>query len=123
MSKCQAIKANGQRCERIVSGSESYCYSHDPQRKAERSRNASKAARTKNGTELTEIKDEIRRIVKDVESDKLKTSKASIMIQGLGSLRYFIELERRIKEEQELQEIQERLDAIEARANQRVRGV
>ena len=104
MNRCSAITKAGGRCSRYVNESKQYCYAHDPDRGEERKRNAAKAGSVKTGpAEIQEIKREIRRIVKDVEKGEIQTGRASLMIQGLGSLRYFIELERRIKETDELE--------------------
>jgi len=110
MVRCSAIKSNGQRCERIVSGSESYCYSHDPDRARERSTNASKAARTKNGTALTEIKDALRTLADDVISGNVERGRAAVAGQLYGVLLKAIEQERKLKE---VEELEERLSLLE----------
>ncbi len=45
MARCAGYKDDGSPCERIVSASQEYCYSHDPARAEERKRNASKGGR------------------------------------------------------------------------------
>src|SRR5215203_825240 len=114
MNRCAAITNAGGRCSRYVNASKQYCYAHDPERGEERKRNAAKAGSVKTGpAEIQEIKREIRRIGKDVEKGDIQTGRASLMIQGLGSLRYFIELERRIKEPDELEQRLEQLDGAQ----------
>ena len=120
MNRCAAITNAGGRCSRYVNESKQYCYAHDPQRSEERKHNAAKAGSVKTGSaEIREIKVEIRRIVKNVENGQIQTGRASLMIQGLGSLRYFIELERKIKETDELAQ---RLEAIEQAQRSTTRG-
>src|SRR5215204_3750379 len=54
MPRCAGMKRDGGRCAAIVDGS--FCYQHDPTRADERSRNASKAARSRPSRELAKIK-------------------------------------------------------------------
>src|SRR5215213_9521962 len=50
--KCAAIKANGTRCERLVKGSQTYCFAHDPARAAERKAFARRGGQTKSTGEV-----------------------------------------------------------------------
>jgi hypothetical protein len=111
--QCKAVKKDGTQCGGVASGPSGLCWAHNPQNQEKRRINASLGGKARNG-EVHEIKAEIKRIVKDVENGKIKTNVAQIMIQGLGSLRYFIELERRVREDEEFAA---RLDALEADAS------
>jgi flagellar motility protein MotE (MotC chaperone) len=110
MPKCSATKANGSPCERLIDATATYCYSHTPQRAGERSRNASKAAKSKGSTELAEIKAQLRRIADDVLAGDLEKGRGSIAAQVLGVFVRVVEAERKIKETDELEE---RLAALE----------
>jgi hypothetical protein len=111
VKKCDAIKTNGGRCERIVSDSQRYCYAHDPANAERRKQAASRAAKSKNAaSELVEIKARIRQLSDDVASGKLATAKGSVAGQLLGIYLKAIEQERKIKE---TQEFEERLAALE----------
>ena len=66
LPRCQGKKADGSSCERVVSASQRYCYSHDPNRAIERSSNASKAAKCKASIELREIKAQLKELAEDV---------------------------------------------------------
>ena len=58
MSRCTAIKADGTRCERIVGPQQQYCFSHDPNKVADRKRVAAtggKAKHAKNRTVYEEL--------------------------------------------------------------------
>ena len=103
MSRCIGIKPSGEQCERIVDSSQSYCYSHDPANKERRSRAASTAAKAKAG-EIHDIKSELRELVQDVLSGKVETRIASVVGQLQGYRLKAVELERRIKETQELED-------------------
>jgi flagellar motility protein MotE (MotC chaperone) len=110
MPKCSATKANGTPCERLIDAAAIYCYSHDAERADQRSRNASKAAKSKGSTELAEIKAQLRRIADDVLAGDLEKGRGSIAAQVLGVFVRVVEVERRVKETDELEE---RLAALE----------
>src|ERR687896_380995 len=92
MPRCAGKKEDGSPCERIVGASHSYCYSHDPERAAERRRNASRGGRSKANAEIAELKAQLRKLAADVISGE-------------------VELGRKIKETEELEA---RLEALEA---------
>ncbi len=56
MPRCAGSKPDGSPCERIVPGSQSHCYSHDPDRADERRRAASKAGKSKPNRDVADIK-------------------------------------------------------------------
>ena len=112
MKTCSAIKRDGGRCERIVGASLNYCYSHDPNRALDRQRASSKAGRSKGPmSEIAEIKRRLKELVEEILEGKVDKSKGSVAIQGYGALRGYFDLERKIRE---LEEIEARLDALEA---------
>ena len=111
MKKCEAIASSGQRCQRLIKASESFCFSHDPLRAEERRRCASKAARAKNaGSELVQIKTRLKELSEDVVAGRLSTAKGSVAAQILGVYLRAVEQERKLKE---TQEFEERLAALE----------
>ena len=109
--RCAAITSTGTRCERVVHGDATYCYSHDPQAAERRKKAASKGARAKNGYELTSVKDKLRSLAADVESGKLSTAKGSVAAQIYGVLLRAFEQERKQKE---VEEFEERLAKLES---------
>jgi hypothetical protein len=66
MRKCGAIKANGERCGRIVGASQVYCYAHDPSNADKRSRDAAKAGRSTPNSELKEMKASLKGLTEKV---------------------------------------------------------
>src|SRR5918999_450952 len=92
MPRCAGKKEDGSPCERIVGASQPYCYSHDPERAAERRRNASRGGRSKANAEIAELKAQLRKLAADVISGE-------------------VERGRKIKETEELEA---RLEALEA---------
>jgi len=93
-----------------------YCTSHDPSRSEERRKIASKAGRSKPTAELNQIKARIKQLCEDVLEGEVDKSKASVSIQGYGVLKGYLELERRLREAEELEvRITELEDALAQR--------
>jgi hypothetical protein len=109
MRRCGAIKANGERCGRIVGPSQVYCYAHDPSNADKRRRDAAKAGRSTPNTELKEIKAAIKELTERVLSGGVETGPA-IANQLMNTRLRIIELERRWKE---IGELEGRMQALE----------
>ena len=85
MRKCRAIKANGERCGRIVGASQVYCYAHDPANADERKRDAAKAGRSIPNVELKEIKTSIKDLTERVLRGGVETGPAAIANQLMNT--------------------------------------
>ncbi len=124
MSRCQALKVGGGRCEGTAMTGHSVCYSHRPDLAEKRRRDASRGGRTggrgrgAGGGELAEIKAAIRDVTADVLAGKVKTGTGAVVFQGLNSSLRALEIERRTFDTAALLE---RLEALEDRAS-RLRG-
>ncbi len=70
MPRCAGFKPDGAQCERIVDGRSTYCYSHDPTRKEQRRRAASKAGSAKPGSEVAELKATLKKLYEDVRGGR-----------------------------------------------------
>src|SRR5215216_1458997 len=90
MPRCAGIKRDGGRCAVVVGPGQSHCYAHDPDRADERRRNASRGGRMKGAGEISDLKKQLANLAADVLSG---------------------EVEREIKETEELEA---RLEALEA---------
>ncbi len=110
MARCRGFKPDGAPCERIVPSSQSYCYSHDPARKGERRRNAARAGRGGGGAEIRDLERRVSEVVEAVLDGSQNRGRAAVAIQGLNALRGALELERKIRETEELEA---RLEALE----------
>ncbi len=119
MPQCSGIKRDGGRCTATVTPSSEHCYQHDPERKGERKRNASKAGKARPSSEIAGIKDEIKTVITAVLAGELETGPASVSIQGYNTLLRAVEIGRRTHD---LGELMARLDELEQRAAQ-LRGV
>jgi hypothetical protein len=103
MARCAGIKRDGGRCTLPADVSNGLCWLHDPDRADQRHRHASKAARSKGSREVSVLKEELRALIADVRSGKLDRNDAAVMVQAYRALKDFIELERRVKETDDLQ--------------------
>jgi hypothetical protein len=111
LSKCAGSKGDGTPCERLIGASAIYCYSHDTERASERSRNASKAAKSKGPTgDLAAVKAQLRNIADDVLEGKVDKGRGSVAAQILGVWVRVAEAERKVRE---TEEIVERLEQLE----------
>jgi hypothetical protein len=114
MARCAASKPNGEPCERIVGESQRYCFAHDPNRADERARNASKAARSpakgRSSSEIREIKGRLKDLYAAVLEGRVERAAAAVANQIANTQLRAIELERRVREQDELEE---RLDELE----------
>jgi len=113
MPLCTATKDDGTACERIVSASQRFCFAHDPARASERSRNASKAARSKPSRELKVVKERLRTLAEDVLEARVDQDAAGVAARILGVYLRAVEAERKVQEQEE---ILERIDALEQRS-------
>lgn len=112
--RCTAITKGGSRC-RLDATHGSYCYQHAPETVEERRRNASRGGKTGgNGRpgsgEVTEAKGFVRGLVNKLIKGEVERDIAVAAFMGLNVLARYIELERRIREQDE---IEERLAALE----------
>ena len=102
MNRCHATKANGEPCTLPANGSQGLCWAHAPENAERRKRAASKAAKAKGNREVIVLKEEIKAVIAEVKAGNLDRNVAAVMLQGYRTLRDFIELERRVKETDEL---------------------
>ena len=113
MARCAFIKAGGERCKAIATAGATLCYSHDPARAEERSRNARKAGRAGgNGrssglSETAEAKRWIKSLVAELLEGKVERDVATAAFMGLNTLGRFIELERKLEEAAVREEFEE----------------
>jgi hypothetical protein len=115
MPRCAATKPDGSPCERIVRASQTYCYAHDPSNADKRRRDAVRAGRSTPNAELKEVKGLLKRLIQQVLSGELGTSPAAVANQLVNTRLRALELERRWKE---IQELEERLEALEQERQQ-----
>ena len=112
MAVCSATKRDGSPCTLPAVGKQGLCWAHDPKNAEQRRRRASKGGRGKANTEVRDLKSLIADLTDRVLEGTLETGKAAIANQLLNTRARLIELERRIKETEDLEQ---RISAIEQR--------
>ena len=103
MPRCAGTRPDGGQCERIVTGDAEFCYSHDPDRKEQRRKAASKAGSTPWKPELRQAKQMLKDLAKDVLEGRTSRADASVVAQLYGVLARYIEIERKAKETEEFE--------------------
>ena len=110
MPQCQGIKRDGGRCTVVVGPSQTHCYQHDPRRAEDRRRNASKGGRSKGNPKLARLDKQLEDLAADTLEGKVERGVAAVVNQIINTRTRLVELERKIREQEELQE---RLAALE----------
>jgi hypothetical protein len=110
MAGCSAIKQNGERCRGIAATGSDYCPAHDPARAEDRRKAASKAARARHDPEIRQIKELLKDLYAAVLEGRAQRAAAAVANQIANTQLRAIELERRVREQEELEE---RLDELE----------
>jgi hypothetical protein len=110
MPQCAGIKRDGGRCTVIVATSESYCYHHAPERAEQRKRNASRGGKSKGSQKLAKLDKQLEDLAADTLADNVERGVAAVVNQIINSRIRLMELERKIREQEELEG---RLEALE----------
>jgi hypothetical protein len=126
MRGCSAIKANGERCKGIAATGSDYCPAHDPARAEERSRVASKAARSRSVAvmetrTITIIKDALKDLYDAVLEGRVDRSAAAVANQIANTQLRAVEVERRVREQDELEIRLDELEGLLEEAEERSR--
>ncbi len=108
---CRATKRDGSPCTAPVSGSNGYCWAHDPANADKRRRIASRGGSSRGGGEIADLKKQLKDLAEGVLSGEVERGDAIAVNQILNTRARLIELERKIKDQEVLEE---RLEAVEA---------
>ena len=110
MAVCSGIKRDGSRCTATVEAPQEYCWWHDPANADKRRRAASKGGKGGGGKEIRDLKKRISLVIEAVLEGSQDRGRAAVAIQGFNALKSVLELERKIKETDELEA---RIEALE----------
>jgi hypothetical protein len=114
MSKCIGFKPDGSLCQGVAKRGSDWCPSHDPARKDARRRSASKAARSKPGREIGNLKAQLAELAENVLNATVEPKVGAVVTQIFNARIKLIDCERRIKEADELEaKIEEIQNALE----------
>jgi hypothetical protein len=114
MGRCAGIRADGGRCAAQAIRDSQWCFSHHPDLAEERRRSASRGGkrggRGRGGGEIADLKKRLEDLAADVLSGALETSRGAVVNQILNTRLRAVELERKIREQEV---IEERIAALE----------
>jgi hypothetical protein len=110
MAICSGIKRDGSRCTATVEPPQEYCWWHDPANADKRRRAASKGGKGGGSREIRDLKRRISDVVDAVLEGSQDRGRAAVTIQGFNALRGVLELERKVRE---LDELEARIEALE----------
>lgn len=118
MAGCIGVKPNGALCKGVATRDSDYCPAHDPARKEARRRNASKAARSKPGKEIKDLKGQLEDLAADVLAGETEPKVGAVVNQILNTRTRLLETERKIRETEELaREVEELRDLLDAKGS------
>ena len=103
MIKCAAFTGKGRPCKGLVRAGSDYCPAHDPARADARRRSASKAARSKPGGEVRDLKDRLTNLADDVLAGRVETKDAAVLTQIVGAHVLLLDFERKFREQEEFE--------------------
>ena len=101
--QCTAVKRNTERCTLPANGPQGLCWAHDPANAEKRRRGASRGGKAKANRELVGVKAQLEDLTRGVLAGDLETGRAAVANQLINTRLRAIELERKIKETDELE--------------------
>jgi len=121
LTACTAITQGGGRCKGIAIDSSSLCHAHHPDRAEQRSRAARKGGqrggRGRPGADLQDLKRDVRKVIDDVLTGSTPQGPGAVALQGYNTLLRAAKVELDIREQTELIERLEELEAALERQN------
>ena len=120
---CAGITRGGERCTQSVKAGEQYCHRHDPSRSGERKRAASRAGKSKPSRELQSIKQQLQSLTNDVLEGRADRADGAVAGQLLNILLRAIEVERKVREQEEVESRLDRLEELASRKEERARAI
>ncbi len=110
---CTAFKRDGTPCTLPSNGSNGLCWAHDPANQEKRRRGQSRGGRTKASGEVRDLKRQLDELAADVLAGRVERGDAVAVNQILNTRARLIEIERKVRE---AEEIEARIDALERAA-------
>ncbi len=118
MALCLGTKRNGERCTATVEPPQAFCWWHDDANAEQRRRAASRGGRGKPSREIRDLKKELEDLAKDVLTGEVDKGTGAVVNQIMHTRLRAVELERKIREQDEL----ERRIEVMAEALERQKG-
>jgi hypothetical protein len=113
MGRCRATKASGEPCRGTATGPHGLCWAHAPENAEQRRRGAQRGGKAKASGEIRDLKKQLEDLARDVLAGTVDRGNAVVVNQILNTRARLIEIERKIRE---AEEIEARIDALERAA-------
>ena len=110
MHRCGGCKRDGTPCTVTVEPPQTYCWWHDPANAQERRRAASRGGKAKASPLVKELHDLLADLTERVVDGTLVPYRGAVAAQLINTRLRAVELERKIKETEEIAERLERLE-------------
>ena len=114
---CSVTTKYGRPCQNPAQSGKDVCWSHDPENATQRAKNArsgGRAVHSPGTTEIAELKDELKALVREVKAGEVAPGVATVITQLSNVILRAVEQDRKVRETEELEE---RLAALEGRGN------
>jgi hypothetical protein len=119
VSRCNAIKPNGERCQRSADGQHGLCWAHDPTNATERRRTASRGGRDRASKEVRAVRELMDRLTEQVRHEGLEPAILYAVVAAQNTKLRAVEVERKLVEQAE---VLERIRTLEAQERQQRGG-
>ncbi len=116
--QCKANKRDGTACTLPATGQGGLCWAHDPKNAEKRRRGQSRGGRGKPTTEIRALKTQLEDLAAGVLAGTVDRGDAVAVNQIITTRARLIELERKVKEQDELEERLEVLEQAQERSVQ-----
>ena len=113
--QCNASKRTGDPCTLPAVGQSGLCWAHDPKNAEKRRRGQSRGGKGKATTEIRNLKKQLEDLTSNVLEGRVERGDAVVVNQILNTRARLIELERKIREQEELEARLEELEAVISR--------
>ena len=119
MVQCRATKSNGEPCRGTAKGPHGLCWAHAPENAAQRRKGAVKGGKAKGSREIRDLKDQLATLADDVLAGRVDRGEAAVVNQINNTRARLVEIERKVKEADELEA---RLEALEENMQRNQKG-
>ena len=108
---CIGTKRDGSPCTLASNGQTGLCWAHDPNNAERRRRGQSRGGKAKASGEIRDLKKQLGDLMEDVREGRMERGDAVVINQILNTRARLIELERKVREQYE---VIERIEVLEA---------
>ncbi len=115
-STCIGTKRDGTPCTLPSNGSNGLCWAHDPKNAERRRRGQSRGGKAKASGEIRDLKKQLEDLAGDVLEGRVERGDAVVVNQILNTRARLIELERKVREQDE---VIGRIEALEQNQQQK----